>query len=81
MGVWPVQDPESQLSDMVQLARREGPQTICENGVERAVVLSIEDYRALSGALPDFARYLLAGPKADDLVMARDGDAGRTVEL
>jgi prevent-host-death family protein len=81
MGVWPLQDPKSQLSDMVQLARREGPQTISEHGIDRAVLLSIEDYRALSGAVPDFAKYLLAGPKADDLVIARDKDAGRTVEL
>jgi toxin FitB len=37
-----------------------------------AVVLSIEDYRALVGQKPDFKSYLLGGPKVDDFATERD---------
>jgi len=63
-------------------ARSEGaPQTITRHGAERAVVLSIEDYRVLVAQKPDFKTYLLGGPKADDFAIERDLDTGRPVDL
>ena len=46
-----------------------------------AVVLSIEEYRALAAHKPDFKAYLLGGPKVDDFSIERDCDTGRVVEL
>ena len=64
-----------------QRARTEGPQTITRHRVERAVVISIEDYRALVAYKPDFKAHLLGGPKVDDFTIERDRDTGRPVEL
>ena len=78
---WQVQDAKTRLSQVIERARTEGPQTITRHGTARAVVLSIEDYRALAAHKPDFKAYLLGGPKVDDLSIERDRDAGRAVEL
>jgi prevent-host-death family protein len=78
---WQVQDAKTRLSEVIERARTEGPQTITRHGAERAVVLSIEDYRALAALKPDFKAYLLGGPKVDDFSIDRDPDTGRAVEL
>ena len=81
MATWQVQDAKARFSEVIERARTEGPQTITRHGAERAVVLSIEDYRALAAHRPDFKAHLLGGPKVDDFSIERDRDAGRTVEL
>lgn len=81
MTTWQVQDAKAHLSDVIERARTEGPQTITRHGKERAVVLSIEDYRALAAQKSDFKAYLLGGPKIDDFDVERDRDPGRDVEL
>jgi antitoxin Phd len=81
MAAWQVQQAKTRLSEVIERARTEGPQTITRHGSERAVVLSIEDYRALVAHKPDFTAHLLGGPKVDDFTIERDRDAGRDVEL
>ena len=81
MAVWQVQVAKTRLSEVIERARTDGPQTITRHGAERAVVLSIEDYRALVARKPDFKAHLLGGPKVDDFSIERDRNTGRTVEL
>lgn len=81
MARWQVQDAKSRLSEVIERARTEGPQTITRHGAERAVLLSIEDYRALAAHKPDFKAYLLGGPKIDDFSVERSRDTGRAVKL
>ena len=81
MATWQIQDAKARLSELIERARTEGPQTITRHGTERAVVLSIKDYRALAAHKPDFKAYLLGGPKVDDFPIERDRDTGRGVEL
>ncbi len=81
MATWQVQEAKTRLSEVIERARKEGPQTITRHGAERAVVLSIEDYRALAAHKPDFKAHLLGGPKVDDFAVERARDTGRTVEL
>ena len=81
MGTWQVQEAKTRLSEVIERARTEGPQTITRHGAERAVVISIEDYRALVAYKPDFKAHLLGGPKVDDFTIERDRDTGRPVEL
>jgi prevent-host-death family protein len=81
MATWQVQDAKARLSEVIDRARSEGPQTITRHGAERAVVISIEDYRALAAQRPDFRAYLLGGPKVDDFPTERDLDPGRPPEL
>ena len=81
MATWQVQNAKTRLSEVIERARAEGPQMITKHGKERAVVLSIEDYRVLAAHRPDFKSYLLDGPKVDDFTIERTQDAGRNIEL
>jgi len=81
MTAWQVHEAKTRLSEVIERARSEGPQTITRHGAERAVVISIEDYRALLACKPDFKAHLLDGPKVDDFAIERDCDTGRPVEL
>ena len=76
-----VQHAKARLSEVIERARNEGPQTITRHGAEHAVVLSIENYRALVAQRPDFKEYLFGGPKVDDFSIERDRDTGRAVEV
>jgi antitoxin Phd len=81
MAVWQIQEAKARLSEVIARARREGPQAITRHGAERAIVLSIEDYRALIARKPDFRAHLLGGPKVEDFSIERDRDTGRNIEL
>ncbi len=63
MAIWQVQDAKTRFSELIERARTDGPQTITRHGAERAVVLSIEDYRALAAHKPDFKAHLFGIPK------------------
>jgi len=80
MSVWPVQDAKARLSEVIDRARNEGPQTITRHGREHAVVVSMETYRSLTEQRPDFVAYLLGGPKCDEFMVEREPDFGRAVE-
>jgi antitoxin Phd len=81
MSKWQVQDAKTRFSELMERARTEGPQTITRHGAERAVVLSIEDYRELASHKPDFKAYLLGGPKVDDFRVQRSRDTARSFKL
>jgi prevent-host-death family protein len=81
MATWQLQDAKTRLSEVIELARNDGPQTITRHGNPRAVLLSIEEYRALSALKPDFKAHLLGGPKVDYFTVGRDPDLGRTIEF
>ena len=81
MATWQVQNAKTRLSEVIERARAEGPQMITKHGKERAVVLSIEDYRVLAAHRPDFKSYLLDGPKVDEFTVERTQDAGRNIEF
>ncbi len=62
---WPVQDAKQRFSSLVEAARTDGPQVVTRHGREVAVVLSMEDYRAVAGgSVKDALRAF--GEAADD---------------
>jgi len=81
VALWQVQKAKSHFSEVMDDAATKGPQIITRHGSERAVVLSMEDYRALTAHKPDLRSYLLGGPKVDEFEVTRDRDTGRTVDL
>ena len=81
MARWQVQEAKMRLSQVMEEAQAKGPQTITRHGVDRAVVLSIEDFRALTANKPDLRAYLLGGPKVESFEIERDRDTGREIEL
>jgi prevent-host-death family protein len=66
---WQLQDAKNQFSKVVEKARTEGPQVVTRRGQKTAVVLSIEDYNALTAGRPSFVDDLLAGPAWDDALV------------
>ena len=78
---WQLQQAKTRLSEVIEEAHTRGPQIITRHGAERAVVLSIEDYRALTAHKPDLKAYLLGGPKVDSFEIEYDRDTGREIEL
>jgi antitoxin Phd len=81
MAIWQVQEAKTRLSEVIEDANSKGPQFITRHGAERAVILSIMDYRALTAHKPDLREYLLGGPKVDEFDVPRDRDTGRKVRL
>lgn len=93
MANWQLQNAKTHLSEVIEDAYTKGPQIITRHGAERAVVLSIDEYRKLSTReetpVPDAIAVLLGGPKLDDddaffeiMDNIRDRtDTGRDIEL
>jgi prevent-host-death family protein len=59
---WQLQDAKNRFSELVQRARKEGPQIVTLRGERAAVVLSAEAFDALTATRPSLVDYLLAGP-------------------
>lgn len=78
---WQLQQAKTRFSEVIEKAQTCGPQIITRHGTERAVVLSIGDYRALVAHKPNLFQYLLGGPKVDDFEIELSRDPGRQVEL
>jgi prevent-host-death family protein len=63
---WSLQDAKNRFSEVVQRARRDGPQTVTLRGERAAVVLSAADYDKLAANRSSLVDDLLAGPAWDD---------------
>jgi antitoxin Phd len=81
MATWQVQEAKARLSEVMDRAERDGPQTISRHGTPRAVVMSIADYLRMRPAKPGLVAHLLGGPKVDDFGVDREADPGREIEL
>jgi prevent-host-death family protein len=80
MASWQVNEAKNRFSELIEEAQVKGPQIITRHGTERAVVLSIAEYRSLTAQVPDFKTFLLSIPKID-LELERDRDFGRHLDL
>jgi prevent-host-death family protein len=76
-----VQEAKTRLSEVIEEAQDKGPQIITRHGRERAVVLSIADFRALTAHKPGLREYLLGGPKLDSFEIEPGRDTGREIAL
>jgi antitoxin Phd len=81
MATWQVQEAKTRLSEVIEEAQNKGPQIITRHGIERAVVLSIAEYRTLVAHQPNLKDYLLGGPKFETFEIERDPDTGREIQL
>jgi prevent-host-death family protein len=48
MALWALQDAKAKLSEVVNTAKREGPQIITRRGVEEVAVVPIEEWRKMN---------------------------------
>ncbi len=82
---WALQDAKAHFSEVVRRANADGPQVVTYRGVEKAVVVSAEEYRRLRPDRRSFVDVLLEGPILDDrtvdAINRRSRDRGRNVRL
>lgn len=78
---WQLADAKNKLSDLVDRALIEGPQIITRRGREVVVVLSLQEYQALTGEKPGFKSYLRQAPFPEELELARDQSFTKDIEL
>ena len=80
--VWALQDAKNRLSEVVNSAVREGPQTITRRGRETAVVISIEDFQQLTTSPGTLVSFFRSSPlSGSGLDLERNPDDGREVVL
>ena len=63
--------PKNRLTEVVNLALTEGPQTITRRN-DTVVVLSAEAYAELTGQRQSFKDFLMSGPSLEGLDLERD---------
>lgn len=77
---WNLAEAKNKLSEVVNLALSEGPQTITRRK-DAVVVISAEEYAELTGKRQGFKDFLMSGPSLEGLDLGRDKTPMRDVEL
>lgn len=77
---WNLADAKNRLSEVVNRALSEGPQTITRRN-DTVILISAAKYEELTGKRPSFKEFLLEGPSFEGLDLRRDEGPMRDVEL
>lgn len=79
---WQLQEAKNRLSQVVNSALHDGPQTITLRGKPAAVVVSFDDYRKLTLPRTGLSQFFRQSPLHDvELDLSRSADLPREVEL
>jgi len=78
---WQLQAAKQHFSELVERARRDGPQVVTKHGKEAVVVVSVEEYERLRGGGPNLVEFIRSAPDFDTLDLGRAADHGRDVDL
>jgi antitoxin Phd len=79
--VWQLQAAKQHFSELVERARRDGPQVVTKHGKEAVVVVSVEEFRRLRESEPSLVEFIRSAPDFDELELDRARDRGRPLEL
>ena len=81
-GGWKLEDAKARFSEVVRLARSEGPQRVSVRGKDAVVVMSVEELERLRPTTPRQPLVsFLETLKLGDLDLDREQDLGRDVSL
>jgi len=79
---WTVADAKARFSEVIEKARREGPQIITKNGRSTAVVVSTDEWEKKTARSGSLAEFLLGSPlRGAEVDLERSTDASRETEL
>lgn len=79
---WQLQEAKNRLSQVVNSALHDGPQTITLRGKPAAVVVAFDDYRKLTLPRTGLSQFFRQSPLHDvELDLSRSADLPREVEL
>jgi antitoxin Phd len=66
MGTWQLQQAKARLSEVIETAKKDGPQIITQRGVKSAVVLPFDEWeRAQHPKSQTLLEILRSGPQGD----------------
>lgn len=81
-GAWTVADAKARLSEVIERARADGPQTITRNGRKAVVVVSVEDWERRTRRKGNLAEFFAASPlRGSGLEIERVEDGPRDLAL
>ena len=79
---WALQDAKNRFSEVVEVALREGPQTVTRRGTPVVMIVSVEEYKKKPEVKESIWDVFKNVPVRVELDISRDpGDTGREVEL
>jgi prevent-host-death family protein len=79
---WSVADAKARLSELLDQAISDGPQSITRRGREVAIVVSVEEWHRKSSRVGNLAEFLAASPLRNSELSTRRVDApARDVSL
>jgi len=79
---WQLQEAKNRLSQVVDQALHDGPQTITLRGKPTAVVISVEEFRDLTSPRTSLASFFRQSPLIGlDLDLERNQDLPRELDL
>lgn len=82
MKEWQLQDAKSRLSEVVRLAKTEGPQSITVHGKVAVVLISATEYSQLRKPKTTFIHFMQSAPLVGvELDLARDPSTTRDIDL
>jgi prevent-host-death family protein len=81
-STWTVADAKAKLSEVINLARSQGPQTITRNGRTAVVVVAAEEWARKSRRSGNLAEFFAASPlRKSGVTMPPRADRPRKLEL
>ena len=81
-STWTVADAKAKLSEVINLAQSQGPQTITRNGRTAVVVVAAEEWERKTRRTGNLAEFFAASPlRASRLNAKRVKDRPRKVDL
>lgn len=81
-GTWGVAEAKAHLSEVIDRAANDGPQTITRNGRQVAVIVSSEEWERKTKRKGSLAEFLAASPLCGlDIDLERVKDGPREIDL
>jgi prevent-host-death family protein len=81
-GSWTVAEAKAKLSELIERARVEGPQTITRKGRDAVVVVAAEEWERKTKRKGTLAEFFAASPLRDSgLDLERKKDLPRKIDL
>jgi prevent-host-death family protein len=82
VDTWTVAEAKAKLSEVIELARSDGPQTITRNGRKAVVIVAVEEWERKTRRTGNLAEFFAASPlRESGLEVERSNDLPRPVEL
>ncbi len=81
-NVWQLQEAKAKFSEVINKAVQHGPQVITKNGVETALLISIDDYKKVNKKESKLSQFFRNSPLSNiNLDLQRSKDLLRNIEL